>query len=231
MIAGVCTAYNEADIIAASVTHLLDEGVDHVWIAHGPSTDATGNVLIGLPDVTVIEDRDDVHHQPLWINHLVGLAGAAGAEWIIPFDADEFWYPTEAADLKEALDGVPETVEKLLVRQFMHRDWDHRYTDYPTLGKVCFRYRPWAKVTNGNHDVSLAGGTAGVVDLRELQFRSFEHMARKCRERVDRIDPTLPETDGAHQRVLAALSADDLRREWERRQEFSVVYDPIPARV
>lgn len=231
MIAAVATVYNEADIVGDSVRHLLNEGVDHVWVAHGPSTDGTGDILAEFAEVTVVEDRDVFHYQPKWINHLVGVAGAAGAEWIIPFDADEFWYPTEAATLAEALSGIPDTVEKLLVRQFMHRDWDHRYTDYHTLGKVCFRYRPWARVTNGNHDVSLSGGMAGVVDLRELQFRSFDHMARKCHERVDRIDPSLPETDGAHQRVLAVLSPDDLRAEWDRRQEYSVVYDPIPARV
>lgn len=231
MIAGVATVYNEADIIGLSIRHLLNEGVDRIWIAHGPSTDDTGDILAEFPEVTVVDDTDDRHYQPKWINHLVGLAGEAGAEWVVPFDADEFWYPTEAADLKEAFAGVPADVRKLFVRQFMHRDWDHCYVDYPTLGKVCFRYAPGIEVSNGNHDVNLPGGTAGVVDLRELQFRSFDHLARKCRERVDRIDPSLPETDGAHQRVLAALSPEDLRAEWERRQGFSVRYDPIPARV
>jgi hypothetical protein len=68
-----------------------------------------------------------------------------------------------------------------------------------------------------------------VLDLRELQFRSFEHLARKCRERVDRIDPSLPYSEGTHQRVLAVLNEDELRLEWARMQAIPVVYDPVPA--
>ncbi len=55
-------------------------------------------------------------------------------------------------------------------------------------------------------------------------------MARKCHERVDRLDPSLPATDGTHQRVLAAMTDAELHAEWDRWQSLPAVIDPIPVR-
>lgn len=232
VIAAVATVKNEADIIERSVRHLLAEGVERIYIAHGLSDDGTGDVLASLP-VTVVETNEGYHFQPKWIDHLAECAWADGAGWILPFDADEFWY-SEGGRICEVLDDFPVNVRKLHVRAFQHRDWDHREVEYRSMGKVAYRWEPGASIAPGNHDVHLPLGgevMAGVLDLREWQFRSFEHMARKCKERVADIDPSLPYTSGLHQRVLAEMSPEALRAEWDRKQSVPVVYDPVPSRA
>lgn len=237
MIAGVCTSYNEADIIAKTVGHLLAEGVDHLYFADA-STDETPEILAGLAELapgqlTVIRDDEHYHFQPKWINMLASHAAYEGHDWILPFDADEFWYPTDGTSIKAALDRLSPDVRLLHVRAYQQVDWDHREIEYRSMGKVAFRYEPSSWVANGNHTVYLpSGGPAheDVLDLREWQFRSFEHLARKCHERVARLDPTLPYTEGTHQRVLAVLTDDELRGEWERMQAVPAVYDPIPSK-
>lgn len=232
MIAAVATTYNEADIIGQNCRHLLANGVDHIYLADA-STDETRQIAKDACDgnLTLHEDNDQYHYQPLWINRLALEAAEDGHEWILPFDADEFWYATNRGTIRDALVAVPAEVRKLHVRAFQHRDWNHREVTYRSMGKVAFRWEPGAWVANGNHGVSSPGPAyEGVLDLREWQFRSIEHLARKCHERVDRLDPSLPYTEGTHQRVLAAMTEEDLALEWARMQAVPVVYDPIPAR-
>lgn len=231
VIAAVATIYNEADIIEPVVRHLFAEGIDRVLVADA-STDETTDILHGLAeelDVTVVRDDADHHFQPAWINR---LAWQADADWIVPFDADEFWYATEADTIKDALASVPLGVTKIYARMFQHRDWDHRYPNRAPFPKVAYRWDPRMKVANGNHDVDGPGaGMWGVLDLRELQFRSFDHMVVKSEARTVRLDPSLPETEGAHQRRLHAMSMDEKRAEWARWQETETVFDPIPSKV
>lgn len=238
MIAAVSTCFNEADICGKSYRHLLLEGVDRIYVAHGPSTDGTGDVLATMAAiypgrVRVFDDNDNHHFQPALMNALAAVAYREGHEWILPVDADEFWYATSGETIAATLAGLPESTRKLHVRQFLHRDWSHVYRNVYTLGKVAYRWEPESWISNGNHDVWLPSGspaTAAVLDIRELQFRSYEHMARKCRERVERLDPSLPQSDGAHQKRLFVMSEPELRAEWSRMMSAPVLFDPIPVR-
>jgi Glycosyl transferase family 2 len=232
VVAAVCTSFNEADIIGTTCRHLLANGVDHIYLADA-STDDTRERAKEVCDgsLTILEDDESYHFQPLWINRMAAQAAQDGHDWILPFDADEFVYATDGGTIRKSLLALPDDVRVLHVRAYQHRDWDHRERDYRSMGKVAFRWEPGAWVANGNHSVSLPyPAHEGVLDLRELQFRSFEHLARKCHERVDRLDPTLPYTEGTHQRVLAALSDEELRVEWAQLQAVPVVFDPVPIR-
>ncbi len=231
MIAAVATVLNEADIIGLSIAHLLANGVDRIYVAHGPSTDATLPILESFPEVVVIDDPAPYHFQPKQINDLAFLAHTEGADWILPFDADEFWYATDGDTIAGALGDLHPAVKVLRVPAYQQRDLCYRERDDRSMGKVAYRWERGATVANGNHTVSIpALPVEGVLALREWQFRSFEHMARKCHERADRIDPSLPWTEGTHQRVLAAMTDEQLELEWARLQATPVVYDPVPLR-
>ncbi len=231
MIAAVATVLNEADVIDLTIRHLLGNGVDRIYIAHGPSTDDTGKILDKHPEVVVVDDPSPYHYQPKQINDLAFLAHTEGFEWIIPFDADEFFYAVDGGTIKEALDQLHPSVRVLRVQTFQHRDMEHREIADRSMGKIAYRWEHNAHVANGNHSVSIGSPPVdGILALREWQFRSFEHLARKCHERVDRLDPSLPYTEGTHQRVLAAMTDDELHTRWDEMQAVPVVYDPIPLR-
>lgn len=230
MIAAVCTAYNECDIIGWTIENLLAWGVDRIFIAHGPSTDGTLAVLESFPEVVVVPDESPVHLQPERTLELSQRAEGAGAEWVIPFDADEFVY-TAGPSIPEALAAIPAGINKIRIERWQHLTTEDRYLESERLPKVAWRTGLPIVTTPGNHDVFIDGDCAtDVLEIRELQFRSFAHMARKCHERVDRIDPTLPATAGAHQRQLAALDDTGLKAAWETRAATPTVHDPIPSR-
>lgn len=236
MIAGVSTVRNEVDIIGDTLRHLFLEGVDRIYIADGRSDDGTRErykaVDHEFPDRLVVFDDDKpYHYQPFWVDKLAGIAASDGAEWIVPFDADEFWYATDRRSLSEALHEVP-AVSKLWVTMYQHHGWDYREILPKPLPKVAYRWEPEARISNGNHDVTVSGATlGGVLELREIQYRSFEHFCRKIIERNTTINPTLGPDQGAHHKRLAGLPESELRSVWDAMQEVPTVYDPIPSRA
>lgn len=229
----VTTVKNEADIIGATIAHLLAEGIERVFVYDGMSTDGTREVLAGFDQVTVWEDADPIHRQPKRMTELADLAVEQGAEWIIPFDADEFWCPTSPlSTIEEALNFLPASVTKVHAAMWQHKDWDWREPTHKPLGKVALRWRPGAKIRNGNHDVdALDGDTAfSVLHVREIQYRSFEHFLEKIEARCATLDPSLPESHGAHHTRLRHLSREDLAKEWRIMCERAITHDPIPSR-
>lgn len=232
MIAAVATVLNEADIVGISIEHLLASGVSRVYVAHGPSTDGTLDILHSFgDDVMVVPDHYSFHDQPTRTAELANLAAIDGAEWVLPFDADEFPYIPDVTDLAEAFAGILAGINKLIIQRWMHTDWEHRYVQSERLPKVAWRTdRPFV-CHPGNHDVTIeTDGICGGLMMREIQFRSFEHMVRKSRERIARIDPSFGPQYGTHQRRLAALSGAALEEAWADLMAVPTVVDPIPVR-
>lgn len=234
MISAVCTTFNEADIIGLTLTHLYNEGVANVYIADA-STDATREVLSKFP-CRVYDDHESCHRQPYWIGRLAQLAYDDGATWVIPFDADEFWI-APGSTLAEALAAVPENVTKLYAQMFHHYTWDLKEAKPKPFPKVAFRARDGVVVRNGNHEADVPGDTLrGVLEVRELQYRSEDHFLRKVRERCATLDPSLPSGEGEHQTRFAAMTDEQVREWWRAEHPFwgaqrDTVHDPIPVSV
>lgn len=226
MIAAVTTVRNEAAIIAKTVGHLLGEGVGLVIVSDGYSIDGTRDVLAGLP-VTVL-DQDGPLDQAVEMLRLSLLAAEQGAEWVVPFDADEFWH-AEGESLAEFFAHVPETTGKVWAAVYGHRDWDHRFTA-AKLGKVAFRPQTLRSIAWGNHDADVDGFAEHGLVVRELQYQSFAHFLakiEKARELYESSD--FPESYGSHMRRLVAMSDVEREAEWQRIQSAPVVFDPIPT--
>lgn len=239
MIVAVSMFRNEEDVARRVVEHLYAEGVDLVIVADNLSTDDTRGELVAA-GAEVIDDPDPAYLQAKKMTALARLAADHGADWVLPFDADEVWY-CPFATIGGTLDSCEADV-------LSARGWDHiarpddpaghpfdaiqwRRPDPQPLPKVAFRPHPDAKVAQGNHAVDRPGWlVSDLLFYRHFQYRSLEQMRAKVRNGAAAYDVTdLPASEGAHWRRLAVLTDDELEAEWLRlSSEPDLVHDPAP---
>ena len=93
---GISIVRNEADIIRTNVLYHLSLGIDRLLIVDNGSSDGTDQILRQLgQDRRVRWSRDDgPYYQSQITSELAREALRDGADWVVPTDADEFWYPT-----------------------------------------------------------------------------------------------------------------------------------------
>lgn len=200
---GISMVRDEDDIIGFTLTHMLYQ-VDHVVIADNLSRDATREVLERVARfypgrVTIVDDYDPAHVQSAKMTALAERAHLDhGADWIVPFDADEFWYSAfgRIGDILDAVDG-----DQWLT---VHADlYDHVTTDVDDpddenpltrirwrkvianpLPKVACRWRDDMVIGEGNHGATYNGGATkhqARLVIRHYPCRSAEQFVRKVR--------------------------------------------------
>lgn len=241
---------DEADILPTMIRHLLAEGVDHLIIADNNSTDGTTEhlhdfIAHGAP-LTYVHDPEIGYRQSEKMTRLAHMAGAMGADWVLPVDADELWFSPHGrlcdvlATAREPVQWVEgyyhiphpddDATETDPVRRMRHR---RQGRDCPQ-SKVCFRYHPEVWIYPGNHDVTRPGARGlGNVAFREFQYRSFEHFCRKLRNGKIAYDaaPELSVDLGIHWRRMGGMTDEELAREWDAYLQTPTVYDPAPLRM
>jgi glycosyltransferase involved in cell wall biosynthesis len=246
MIAAVSMCRDEEDVILPVIVQLLAQGVDHIWVADNLSSDKTRPLLEHLAaahPITIIDDDEPGYYQPEKLMRLAAMAGTAGADWILPFDADEWWSGAGDYTIAEALRLVPADVAVNYGYDHIPRRTDHddpnpirrmgwRRTEPQRLPKVAYRWAADARLHYGNHDVDHAGRREHhVLEYRHFGYRSLEQMARKVRQGKAALDaaPRIHEMYGSHWRTQGALSDAQLAAEWEALlDEQGLVYDPAP---
>jgi len=214
---------DEEDVIVPVVCHLIAEGVDHVLIADNLSKDRTRARLDELArelPVTVVDDPDPAFQQGKKMTSLARTAGAAGAGWIIPFDADELWVAQglPVAEYLRSLDRCDVSVAHLLNHRpplLPHRDvfaamkWRDREIGDP---KVAFRYAEDVSLRNGSHSVAseraLTRDDSGTLRIHHYPNRSLRQTVRKYRQggaalALTDLDPVV----GSHWRLHAGRSS------------------------
>ena len=94
---------DEVDIVRLCVLHHLTAGCERILVVDNGSSDGTTTVLRRLAKRTPLSWTFDPgpYAQDELMTGLVGEATRAGADWVLPLDADEFW--TGEADLRAAL--------------------------------------------------------------------------------------------------------------------------------
>jgi len=213
---------DEADIIAATLHHMVAEGVDGIVIADNRSTDGTRALIEGVADrvpvpVVLVDDPEIGYYQSRKMTALARRAADLGASWIVPFDADEIWYADSDKNLADVLrsqDPAVTTVSATLLNHYEtafdadegvpFRAMVYRKREPGALPKVAFRWHDDAVIGQGNHSVDVPGdvstSTAGVA-LRHFAYRGADHFVRKARNGYEAYLATdLGPNVGAHWR-------------------------------
>lgn len=197
---------NEQDTIEHVVRHLFRQGVDAVIVADNLSTDATPAILRELArelPVHIAHDGLDAYYQRTKMTTLSRLAMRAGADWVVPFDADELWF-AEQGSLADAL----RRAETPIVQAIMHHVFPSasddpndpnpftrlRHIDPVVLvgdtwwarnykfGKVAFKPNRTAQLSMGNHRVLRSGRMARGLRIAHFPWRTREQLRRKVEQ-------------------------------------------------
>lgn len=225
MLVAISWVRDEADIIAETVVHMAAQ-VDLVIVMDHSSTDGTRDILSGMSGplpLLVLDDTDPQFRQADAMNQLARLASENfNADWVIPFDADEFWdldYDTDADVVQyRSFDHVPVTgVDGMPWRR-----------NVPSSRKVMFRPARGRLLTMGNHAVSHGRVEPSEAIIHHLPNRSPEQFEKKVRRGVDTYRPG---QYGAHWAGMAAQIDEDgldavFRHFWAE-DTSGLVYDPI----
>lgn len=219
-VAAVGMVRDEADVIAGTIAHLRNEGIEHIVVADNGSVDGTRDILHEL-DVEVIDDPVVAYHQSDKMTALAARAAAAGARWIVPFDADEIWVSHHGL-IDRVLRNAPADVNLATGQLFNHfptaidpaeadpfRSIIWRQPAPGALPKVAFRWEPGAVIHQGNHGVDLPSGSRpfdAALEIRHFPYRSAEQFVRKARNGAEAYAATdYPDHVGAHWRGYGTI--------------------------
>lgn len=221
---------DEADIIEYTVRHLLTQ-VDMVYVSDNASTDGTYELLRALEldevsgRLSVSRDEEVGYYQAAKTTGLAQRAYADGHAWVVPCDADEFWYSPfgRVGDVLEGLpDGYPFASAGMLnhlvtaadpaaePNPFKRMGW--RLVEWNPLPKIACRTSSALAIGMGNHDAvtearAHSGSSVtleGQLVIRHYPWRSAEQFTRKIRNGALAYlaAPDLDESIGAHWRAF-----------------------------
>jgi hypothetical protein len=171
-------ARDEADIVESQVRYHLAAGVDFVIATDHRSVDGTSEILQSLQSEGQLRyirvDADEVS-QAEEVTRMARLAATEhGADWVVPSDADEFWWPRRGS-FHEVLGSIPAEVGVVrgFIRTFVPRPADARpfyerltiiarpVADYVGIYQpnihILHRAHPAVYVNRGSHDAFAEG--------------------------------------------------------------------------
>lgn len=233
-VAAVSMVKDEADLIGAAVRHMIDQ-VDLVIVADNGSTDGTRDELSDLARaypgwLEVVDEPRAAYLQAETMNRLAERA--AGADWIVPFDADERWEAVSSCCVSSLLDGLPEAVQIVAAETYdvvpapgaepwggplLHRPGS--LWELPGHGKVAYRPGSGRRLVQGSHAVEglATPSPDGSLRVLHLPFRSLEQARRKLRNgkaAVEAAGEALPPSSAWHWREWGALDDEALAAWW-----------------
>lgn len=217
---GITMVRNEEDVIENVLRHQVSQGISPILVADNKSNDETPNILARLAKelpIFIIKDSLDAYHQAEKMTALSRIAYKHGAQWIVPFDADEMWFAKGS------------TVAEFLVSSHLCISNAAMYNVYPgssgavakmdstqqPMGKVAFRATYFALLGIGNHLVYRSGEAGDGLFIAHLPWRNIEQLQRKVRQGRQALESaSLPINMGSHWRALAALTDEEVQRLW-----------------
>jgi hypothetical protein len=103
---GISMVRNEVDVVGLTVLHHLALGLEKIFVLDNGSTDGTDKLLRNLAkeDERVKWSRDEApFDQAVLTTELAREAYRHGADWVLPFDADEFWWTSDKRRFRKVL--------------------------------------------------------------------------------------------------------------------------------
>ncbi len=223
---GISIVRDEADVIELSVMHQLRQGLDAVLVADNGSRDGTAEILARIArnhPVYVASDTWPVWNQAVKTTLLADAARRAGADWILPFDADEFWF-ARGSSVAEYLRAVPANFVHASIHNVFPLS-EHAVPGHATplrfdltahgLKKVAFRAHRFASVSQGNHHAFRWGPRSDGLRIAHLPWRSYAQMRRKVASGSAALRLAgLPRDVAGHWLLLDELPDTELQRRW-----------------
>jgi glycosyltransferase involved in cell wall biosynthesis len=218
---------DEADIIAHTLRHLETEGVDGIIVADNMSTDGSREIVEALKldcQLLCVTDPDPAYHQSRCISDLVQDAFACGADWVIPFDADEVWYQPNGT-LRDAFAAITRTSTAHCARARLYNYYPtsndsvtetnpylrirHRHPEPSTLRKVAVKRGSPVVIAHGNHEATRAGHFVTIesaIEIAHFPWRGWERFHRKIRNGYAALNLSdCDDETGAHWRLYGQL--------------------------
>lgn len=252
---------DERDIIGHTLAHMASQGVTAIIVADNLSTDGTWEWLNDNADrfccpVRLQRDEEPGYYQARKMTRLAHDAFAFGAEWVIPFDADEAWYDSSGADLATAVmtQGVHADCLQAQLHNYFPLSTDdpsehsplrricHRDPKPAPLAKVAVRARADVGIEQGNHAATWASrpgrSLPSSLEVAHFPWRSAEQFERKARNGSAAYRQTDLSPDvGLHWRsyghILESQGPDALRavfEEWFLDPAQALEHKPAPIR-
>lgn len=250
---GIARVKDEADIIGPVVEHMLTQ-VDGLLIADNSSTDGTRDILDEIERdsggrVCVVDDPEVGYFQSRQMTALAAQVAGGGDAWVVPFDADEWWYspfgriadvlkdqPAACIAGAELYDHVATGEDPADPNPVTRIQWRRR--DPGKLPKVAVRTRPPVTIHQGNHGADHGQRVDGLLVVRHFPYRSVEQFVSKVRNGAAAYAATdLPEDQGAHWRDYGRLlesggpdALADVFRAWfwQAHPTEDLIRDPAP---
>ncbi|WP_344056822.1 glycosyltransferase family 2 protein [Nocardioides hwasunensis] len=224
----VAMVKNEVDMIEQTIDHLRHQGVDGVLVADNGSTDGTRELLrdrAGDGLLHVGDDNEPAYFQAPKMRYLAAWAGRAGADWVVPFDADEWWYGAHES-LAETLRASSTPIASAVIHNaFPAPDEAGAHTSgwqvdraSARLEKVAYRSHRFAALHHGNHGVSRPGRVEQSLRILHFPWRSEAQFLSKVATGAAALRLTGPRVAGEggdHWRDLDD-AADELGDIWRR---------------
>lgn len=219
-IVGISTVKDEP-WLGDVLDHMRVQGVDSFYISYDGEFP---NVHAWLTECHTPFD------QGAEMTRLASHAGSLGADWIIPFDADEYWIGT-GGTIRQVLEALPPTITHIYAAMYLHIDKTRRVVDQKPLGKVAMRPADDLIIHWGTHNCNRQGEAAhGLLQVRELQYRDWDHYKAKVEKaRQLHTQPHMAGSPhGVHMERLIHLSEEQLWERWQQHLAQPTIEDPIP---
>ncbi|MDD2728586.1 glycosyltransferase family 2 protein [Malikia sp.] len=230
---------NESTTLPAIVEHFRQQGISRVLVVNHLSTDDTVESLAPFGDFVQIAQYDHAAYEQRAVMTLASrFATECGASWIIPFDADEIWWPTHGATIAELLesstaDKIPAPHYDFLppsnpLAKFSPKAFHLRRLQPNPMPKTAFRAYPKAIVLMGNHWVQRPGSNGDGLAVAHYPYRTKDQLRKKVKEGALAIDALGNSKGlGTHWQQWNAMSDEDFDMFWSSIQSSSdVVEDP-----
>lgn len=191
---------DEADVIETTLRHIAAQGVTGIIVADNQSTDGTTEILKRMHtvlDCDLVYWPDDTigYYQARKMTLLANEAHRMGAEWILPFDADEIWQHDARVPIAKLLAGVTAGwVEVPLTNHYVtgvdpetgspFERMGYRWGERQPIPKVLIRWEDGCEIHQGNHGVTYPYPQQPLVimglEIRHFPYRSEAQFVSKA---------------------------------------------------
>lgn len=219
---------DELDILIPTLGYLVAGKVAGIVIADNRSSDGIKRELQRLahrePQIEwiILDDPEIGYHQSRKMTTLTRLAFQAGADWVIPFDADEAWYSTcSRCTLAQEIERHDVDVLSVPLHNYFPTQRDDTWTLNPLCRityrdprpdprrKVIVRNDPKIVIASGSHDVTsnrpLRWSTTD-IEIAHYPWRRYGQFETKVRNGYEACRASgVPSDVGAHWRYYGDI--------------------------